>query len=1051
MTARSSRRARRSWVAGMALGALLVGAMPAVAAPGSGEPAPRGATRAAAPLPNGLGPCIGPECPAVYPGINDGPFAGRDRNINTFVGQHFQVRGTAAAAEGRAVALGDFNQNKSVGGSSGYHLGIVPVGSRVPPPDGSDFLSAGGNVTVAGGQSLITDDGVVRYAGTLTGNVTGPTENDPNAVTPYTAFRASISAFSQCYARPGGVLRTATGSVSSSPAETLFTGDGTSPLQVFNIDADMIGTGGVPQGTRFTNIPAGATILVNVLGTTRTINSFSGTYNELDPFNRLRNRLLWNYPDATTLNLRGNGEFQGSHLIGQANSLTTVTTTGLSGRLYTAGSLTHGSADRGFGQEIHSYPFTGDLPDDCAAPERTGTAGVRKLVGATPLANAVFELWRETNGVPGLQPTDTKWDGDCVTAADGRCLRTVPADDYYWVETQAPPGYNAVTTVTPVTVTPGIGVTVDVQNIRNRDQLGRVSVLKRDAVDQAPLSGATFELWQESGAQAGLQTSGPNIDVKIGGDCVTDAAGICTREVVLGNTYYWFETQVPFGHLLPADPVFPLTVTVTNPEAQAIADNPRDPQPTGPVTIAKRDTASGSPLEGARFELWRDSNGNPGLQTTGPNADTRVGPVCITPAAGFCTVTAPIGRYFWVETQAPPGYQLPADRVFGPLFLTPVNALTGGVRAIVDNPPVTGPVSVVKTNGAGNPLAGATFELWRETNDEPGLQTDGSDPDTQVGGSCTTPANGTCTRTVPVGTYYWVETQTPAGFEPPANPVFGPLELTVENADIGVTERVINVPTPRGRVSVTKTDPKEKPLSGAVFELWREANGIEGLQTTGINPDIKVSECTTAKDGICARDVERGTYYWRETQAPNGYLLPKEPVFGPLELTDENLETGVTAVAVNKKEKPAFSGSIRVLKKDAGTGRPLAGAVFELWRETNGVRGLQTQGSNPDRKAARSCRTDRQGVCAWDGLAAGAYYVRETAAPRGYVKPRHPVTGPLQLGGNNRTSGHNLVVKVKNIRSSGTGGNGTGGNGHGKGHPKAKAKAKHKPNKTARA
>ncbi|MEV8530897.1 SpaA isopeptide-forming pilin-related protein [Streptomyces sp. NPDC051211] len=1044
MTARSYRRARRSWVAGMALGALLVGAAPAVAAPGA-KPAPRPAARAAIPLPNQLGPCLGPECPPVHPGINDGPFAGRDRNINTFVGDDFRVRGTAAAAEGKVVTLGDFDQNKTAIGSDGYFVGVAPVGSRVPPPAGTDFLVAGGNVTIAAGQDLHAETGIVRYAGTLTGSVSGQTVQDSSAVAPFATFRQGISSTSQCLARPDGTLRTPTGTVTIVGTTVFFTGDGTSQLQVFNVDQNLTALpNGGSAAFQFSNIPDGATVLVNVLGTTRYVDSFSGSYDETDPFNRLRPRLLWNYPDATTLHLRGEAEFQGSHLMGQYNSLTTVTTTGLSGRVYTAGSLTHGSPDRGTGQEIHSYPFIGNLPDDCAQPLQTSEVTVfkRDSVTQAPLADARFELWRETNNVPGLQTGmggDTKWDGDCLTGPDGRCTRTVPLGEYYWREVQPPPGYALpVNPVFPVTASiPGGGVSVPALDLRNRAELGRVSVLKRDANNQEPLSGATFELWREANGTAGLQVGSDTLI----SECVTPANGICTRTVEHG-TYYWRETQPADGHLVPANPVATVTLNEQTPNnhARVILDDPREPPITGPVSLVKRDATTGAVLAGARFQLWRDSNGIPGLQTTGFNPDTRVGLVCTTAANGFCVVNAPIGRYFWQEIEAPPGYRLPADTVFGPVLLTQGNARIG-VRVLADDPRITGPVTVIKTNSGGTPLAGAVFELWRETNGVEGLQREDGNPDTQVGSACTTAANGTCTRSVPAGTYYWVETQAPPGFEFPANPVFGPLELTAENAELGVTERVVNVTPPRGRVSITKTDPREKPLAGAVFELWRESNGVEGLQTTGTNPDTQVADCTTAKNGVCARDVEEGTYYWRETQAPKGYVLPREPVFGPLELTDENIETGVTAVAVNKKQKPPFRGSIRVVKKDAETGRPLAGADFQLWRETNGVPGLQTQGRNPDRgpqtkgpnpdRKVDRCTTDRQGLCTFDGLAADSYYLRETAAPRGYVKPRDPVIGPIHLGGHNRTAEHEVVVKVKNHRASG--GNGTGGNGHGKG------------------
>ena len=62
-------------------------------------------------------------------------------------------------------------------------------------------------------------------------------------------------------------------------------------------------------------------------------------------------------------------------------------------------------------------------------------------------------------------------------------------------------------------------------------------------------------------------------------------------------------------------------------------------------------------------------------------------------------------------------------------------------------PPVTGHVTVVKEDDtSGDPLAGATFQLWQETNGVAGLQTGGNDPDTRIGLPCVTGPNGTCTR-----------------------------------------------------------------------------------------------------------------------------------------------------------------------------------------------------------------------------------------------------------------------------------------------------------------
>ncbi|QXV57612.1 choice-of-anchor A family protein [Amycolatopsis sp. TNS106] len=326
----------------------------------------------AAPLPGGLGPCVGPACPDVYPPVNNKDYAGRDNGINVYVGGEFQVREAAAEAEGRVVVLGDFDMAKRAGASSIYNVGVAGVGSRVPPPDGADFLTTGGNVSVAAEQRLLADGGVVRHAGTVTGTVIGKLEKDPDAAKPYVGLREDLRVASKCYAREGTTPRPATGTAVNQGYRTLFTGDGKSALQVFTVDFDLTGATGGMQGIEFEGIPAGATILVNMVGAARTINTYTGDLDDRDPLNKLRERLLWNFPDATAVKIAGGAQFQGSVLIGEPGSTATITASGMNGRFFTTGSLVHTSeATGGGGQEFHAYPFNGDLPECVSSPTTT--------------------------------------------------------------------------------------------------------------------------------------------------------------------------------------------------------------------------------------------------------------------------------------------------------------------------------------------------------------------------------------------------------------------------------------------------------------------------------------------------------------------------------------------------------------------------------------------------------------------------------------------------------------------------------------------------------
>ncbi|MFE5709741.1 choice-of-anchor A family protein [Streptomyces sp. NPDC056501] len=325
------------------------------------------------PLPGGLGPCKPGKCPPDgYPPINSGDVIYRDNNINIYVGGDFLVREAAAEAEGKVVVLGGFDQNKRAGVSSVYNVGIVGAGSRIPPDNDTDFLTVGKDLTVASGQSLLAEEGnvkgVVRYGGVLSGTVNPTPVHDTAAADQYTALRGQLTDASQCYAYVNGASRTPTGTAANNDTETLFTGDGTSALQVFNAEFDLESASGGQQGIRFANIPDDATVLVNVLGPDRTVDTYINGLPD-----GLRERVLWNFPDATTVKFEGTAQFAGSVLIGNQASTTTVTMPGTNGRFFTTGNLTHASETTGGGgQEMHAYPFDGDLPS-CTDPTPTPT------------------------------------------------------------------------------------------------------------------------------------------------------------------------------------------------------------------------------------------------------------------------------------------------------------------------------------------------------------------------------------------------------------------------------------------------------------------------------------------------------------------------------------------------------------------------------------------------------------------------------------------------------------------------------------------------------
>ncbi|MER7584547.1 choice-of-anchor A family protein [Kitasatospora sp. NPDC097691] len=330
----------------------------------------------AAPLAPPLGACTGPDCPATWPPPNNGDFTGRDSGINVFTGGDYTVNGRAAEAEGKIVTLGNLTVEKDGGGV--YNMGVVGVGSRVVPPDGSDFVTAGGNVDVMRGNRLLIGGsdahglafGNLRHAGRVTGTVnidpTGQSIRDADAAAPYRAVLTRIEETSDCVGRAA-----ATGTVEISSSTATFTGDGTGMKQVFNVTRNLASPTGGQIGLVFAGIPAGATVVVNMLGDGPVINTYTGTALAGDQTTGMRSKLMYNFPTATSARILGSAQFQGSVLAGNPGGTTTIAQAGMNGRVYLAGSLIHTGTG---GYEIHSYPFDGDLPECTVTPSPSPTS-----------------------------------------------------------------------------------------------------------------------------------------------------------------------------------------------------------------------------------------------------------------------------------------------------------------------------------------------------------------------------------------------------------------------------------------------------------------------------------------------------------------------------------------------------------------------------------------------------------------------------------------------------------------------------------------------------
>ncbi len=222
--------------------------------------------------------------------------------------------------------------------------------------------------------------------------------------------------------------------------------------------------------------------------------------------------------------------------------------------------------------------------------------------------------------------------------------------------------------------------------------------------------------------------------------------------------------------------------------------------------------------------------------------------------------------------------------------------------------------------------------------------------------------------------------------------VAGDVEFTApEEGEITVTmedERI------RGRVRLTKLDAANREaLSGATFALYREdGTRVYGSGTAGLYRYSETSSNAVFAVGstgvLEVSNLPYGTYYFTELSAPYGYALSSERVSFSV-LTNDSL---AEVTFLNTK----VLGSARLRKIASDSGRPLAGAVFELYARTPSSL-TSAIASTLYRDAyyrVGTYTTDADGMIYVGDLPWDDYYFVEIQAPEGYELSRD-VNGEL--------------------------------------------------------
>ena len=481
-------------------------------------------------------------------------------------------------------------------------------------------------------------------------------------------------------------------------------------------------------------------------------------------------------------------------------------------------------------------------------------------------------------------------------------------------------------------------------------------VYKNDADTGAPIPDTVFLV---------KAADGHSVD-----EIKTDANGRAELKNLLPGVYEVSEKTVPAPWLQDA----PAQMVTLYPNRDHTLYFKNHKKPT--LTVNKVDSVTGSPIKGAKFEVWYGSNdtitgelSSLGIYFSDANGQFKLellrdGWYKVTelePAAGF-TIKEPATQEVYIK---------------------------GGENKTVvfENTPLNGIIVEKYDSVTGEALPGCTFQLR--------YLAGASGTGGNVIGTKVTDKNGTAIWTgLKPGTYILEEVDPADGYSIIQS------SKTILLADNGeqsvVTVRFTN--SPDGMLLIRKVcsvNPSVT-LQDAEFKILYADGSVvgdsNGIFRTDENGEIRITGLKPGKSVVVT-----------ETRAPAGFILDTQS-------QTVQVKEGKT-VSLTFKNQP--KGAIIVQKRDSNTNEPLPGAEFRITTAAgcevglDGVIGTSTLTSNG------IFTTDSNGEIRITNLAPGAYVLTETKAPAGYVMDA-PSTNVV-IGANSDTQ----TVIVTNTKKGG--------------------------------
>ena len=585
----------------------------------------------------------------------------------------------------------------------------------------------------------------------------------------------------------------------------------------------------------------------------------------------------------------------------------------------------------------------------------------QRIIHLAPNENAEFVF---TNSkLPSLTLTKTSSDGTPLAGVTFR-LAKVEDGGHYLDRTTGPDGtitweglepgvYSLVETATVsdhildarehhVQLFPGSDSTIDLEN----DRRPNLTVVKRDADSGAPIADTVFLVEAADGHSVDEIRTGPD--------------GTATLENLLPGVYQISEKSVPSPYLMDAEPQ--LVTLYPNRYRTVYFENHKKPT----LTVHKMDSITGSPIQGAKFQVWYGSNST----TTGELND--LGTYFTDERGEIVLEGLRDGWYKVTELEPAHGFTIkePATQEI---------YIEGGESKSLtfENVPLNA-IVVHKTDSVtGEALAGATFQL-RYLGGASG--TGGT-----VIGQKTTGANGMALWTgLEPGSYIVEEIDPADGYS-----ILQSSE-TVYLADNGeqsvITVHFENLPDGNLLIRKVCSVNPSVTLPDAEFKITYADGSVigdsNGIFVTDENGEIRINGLEPGKSVIVT-----------ETRAPDGYEIDTQS-------QTIQIQAGRT-VSLTFKNEPR--GALIIQKRDRVTGQPLAGAQFRVTTASGCDVGLDGVIGDSTLTQAGIFETDANGEIRISNLTPGAYVLTELQAPEGYTIDNPSTNVVIGEGGDTQT------------------------------------------------